>query len=66
MNIPEMFTCYIGVKEPGIEGLCILLKRYSCPNRYLDLIPRFGRPVPKLCMVVNHVKNLFMKDGIIY
>ena len=46
MNIPEMFTCYNGVKVTGIEGLCILLKRYSYPNRYLDLIPRFGRLVP--------------------
>ena len=29
MNIPEMFTCYNGVKVTGIESLCILLKRYS-------------------------------------
>ena len=28
MNIPEKFTCYNGVKVTGIEGLCILLKRY--------------------------------------
>ena len=57
MNIPEKFTCYNGVKVTGIEGLCILLKRYSYPNRYLDLIPRFGRPVPQLCMIANHVMN---------
>ena len=57
MNIPEMFTCYNGVTVTGIEGLCILLKRYSYPNGYLDLIPTFGRPVPQLCMIVNHVMN---------
>ena len=57
MNIPEMFTCYSDVKETKIEGLCILLKRFSCPNRYLDFIPRFGRPVPQLCMIVNHVMS---------
>ena len=57
MNIPEMFTCYNGVKVIGIEDVCILLKRYFYPNRYLDLIPRFGRPVPQLCMIANHVMN---------
>ena len=57
MNIPEMFTCYNGVKVIGIEGVCILLKRYFYPNRYLDLILRFGRPVPQLCMIANHVMN---------
>ena len=58
MNIPEMFTCYNDVKVTGIEGLCILFKRYSYPNRHLILIPRFGRPVPQLCMITNHLMNL--------
>ena len=57
MNIPEMLTRYSGVKVTGVEGHCILLKRYSYQNRYLDLIPRFGRPVPQLCMIANHVTN---------
>ena len=55
MNIPEIFTCYNDVKVTGTEALCILLKRYSYPNRYFDLIPTFGRPVPKLCLIANHV-----------
>ena len=62
MNIPEMFTCYNGVTVTGIEGLYILLKRYSYPNRYLDLIPRFGRPVPQLCMIANHVMNFIYEE----
>ena len=53
-NIPEIFTSHNGVKVTVIEGLCILLKRYSYPNRYLDLIPTFGRPVPQLCLIANH------------
>ena len=57
MNIPEMFTCYNGVKVTGTEGLCILLKRYSYPNRCLDLIPTFGRAVPQLYMIANHVMS---------
>ena len=52
-----MFTRYNGVKVTRIEGLCILLKRYSYPNWYLDLIPKFCRPVPQLCMIANHVTN---------
>ena len=39
------------------RGPKILLKRYSYPYRYLDLIPRLGRPVPELCMIANHVMN---------
>ena len=49
INIPKMFTCYNGVKVTGIKGLFILLKSYSYPNTYLDLMPRFGRPVLQLC-----------------
>ena len=56
-NIPEIFTSHNGVKVTVIEGLCILLKRYSYPNRYLDLIPIFGRPVPQLFMITNHVMS---------
>ena len=57
MNIPEMFTCYAGVKVTRIEGICIVPKRYSYPIRYLDLIPRFGEPVSQFYMIANHVMN---------
>ena len=62
MNIPDVFTCYNGLKVSGIESLCILLKRYAYPNRYSDLIPRFGRPVPQLCIIANHTMN-FVYDN---
>ena len=39
----------------GEEGLCLLLKRLACPCSYHDLINRFGRPVPELCMISNTV-----------
>ena len=39
-----------------IEGLCMLL-RFSYPCRYSDMISRFGRPVPELCMITNEVMN---------
>ena len=61
LHIPEFITCYNGIKVTGIEALCILLKSYAYPNRYLDLMPRFGRPVPQLCMVSNQIMN-FLYD----
>ena len=33
----------------------MLLKRLAYPCRYSDLIYRFGRPVPVLCMITNKV-----------
>ena len=35
------------------EVLCICLKRFAYPCRYVDLIPRFGRPVSQLNMATN-------------
>ncbi|CAH3127897.1 unnamed protein product [Pocillopora meandrina] len=40
-----------------IEGLCMLLRRFSYPCRYSDMISRFGRPVPELCMITNEGKK---------
>ena len=57
MNIPEEFLCYNGVKFSGIEGLCILLKRFTYPCRLGDMIPKFARPVPQLSMIWNQVMD---------
>lgn len=40
---------------PGLEGLCLLLKRLAYPCRYSDLIYRFARPVPELSLIANTV-----------
>ena len=39
----------------GVEGLCIMLKRFAYPCRYSDMIPIFGRYVPELSMISNEV-----------
>ena len=62
LNIPEVLTCYNGSKVGGIEGLCIFLKRFCYPCRYSDMIPRFARPVPQLCMVSNTVMNFIHEN----
>ena len=40
-----------------MEGLYIFLKRYAYPYRYSNVIFRFVRPVPELCLDSNHVMN---------
>lgn len=55
LHIPDVFKCSQGTKCSGIEGLCLLLKRLTYPCRYYDMIHRFARPVPELCMLSNVV-----------
>ena len=40
-ELPAEVTCHNGFKEDGIKSLCILLKRFAYPCRYVDLVPRF-------------------------
>ena len=55
LRVPPQFRCPQGTVCSGIEGLCLLLKRLAYPCRYFDLIYRFARPVPELCMIYNVV-----------
>ena len=55
LQLPQFFTTYNRLKVDKIEGLCILLKRLAYPCRYLDMVPRFARPVPEICVIYNHV-----------
>ena len=55
MWTPEKFTCDNGTTATGMEGLCILLKRFAYPCRYSDMISRFGRSVPELSEIANTV-----------
>ena len=57
LQIPCQITCYNGIVCDGTEALCILLKRLAYPCRYLDMIPRFGRPVPQLSMIAQYMIN---------
>lgn len=43
---------------PSNEAVCVLLKRLAYPCRLSDMIPRFGRPVPTLSIIFNHMINL--------
>ena len=55
LEIPETVECYQRSICSGLEALCILLKRHSYPCRYSDMVARFARPVPVLCMINNYM-----------
>ena len=57
LHLPDQFTCYNGLKIDGLEEFSMLLKRFAYPCRYLDMITRFARPVPQLCMASNLVMD---------
>ena len=51
LHPPNYFTCQQGTICDGIEGLCIAFRRFAYSCRLIDLIPRFGHPVPELSMI---------------
>ena len=57
LQVPDEKRCYNRVVVVGIEALCIFLKRFACPCRYSDMLPRFARPVPQLCMIPNQMMD---------
>ena len=57
LKIPEKFVCSNGTVSSETEGLLILLKRFSYPCRLSDMIPRFGRSVPELSLILHEVSN---------
>jgi len=57
LQIPETVRCEQRSVYGRIEGLCMLLRRLAYPCRYSDMIPRFGRPVPEICMITNTVMD---------
>ena len=62
LGIPDSFICDQGTVSDGVEGLCLLLRRFAYPCRFSDLIHRFGRPVPVLSMISSTVMD-FIYDN---
>ena len=57
LQLPPTFECPQGSVCDRTEGLCILIRRLAYPCRYSDMVSRFARPVPVLCMISNIVLN---------
>ena len=55
LQLPPVFKCEQRSICDDMEGLCMLLKRVAYPCRLSDMIPRFGRPVSVLSLIINHV-----------
>ena len=55
LRVPESIVCNNRVKIDGTEALCMFLKRFAYPCRYLDMVPRFARPIPQICMTTNNI-----------
>ncbi|XP_067676193.1 uncharacterized protein [Haliotis asinina] len=55
--LPDEFHCSNRTTCPGIDGLCILLRRLSYPNRLEDLKHFFGRSTSELSHIFNTVLN---------
>ena len=63
LNLQDEIIFYNGLNVNVIETVCVLLKRFAYPCRYVDLIPRFARPEPQLCMISNTTMNLIYTDN---
>ena len=60
LQLPMNIHCPQRTIFDKVKGLCILLRRFAYPCRYSDMISRFGRLVPELCMITNEVMdNIF-------
>ena len=62
LHLPNYFTCQQGTICDGIEGLCIAFRRFAYSCRLIDLIPRFGRPVPELSMISSLVVDTIYQE----
>ena len=58
LQIPNEVKCPQRTPCPGLAALCILLNHLAYLCRYFDMIQRFGRPVPELCMISNQIIDL--------
>ena len=57
LSIPERFVCPNRTLATGMEGLCVVLRRFAYPCRYSDMIPRFGRSVSELSLITAEVTD---------
>ena len=53
LRIPEHFPCRNGTVATGLEGLCVVLKRFAYPCRFSDMIHCFERSVLELSLIAS-------------
>ena len=55
LRIPEVVRTYNRLRVDGLEALCIFLKRYSAPNRYLDMVRMFPQLIGELSIISRQI-----------
>ncbi|KAH6928306.1 hypothetical protein HPB50_014115 [Hyalomma asiaticum] len=63
LQLPEIVSTPQGVNIPGVESLCLTLRRLAYPNRLRDLEPLFGRHYSVISSATNavlaHIESTF-------
>lgn len=62
LRIPEYFTCPNGTVATGIEGLCVVLRRFAYPCRFSDMMHRFGRSVHEISLIASEVTDFMYEN----
>ena len=62
LGIPMVIKCQQRSICDGVEGLCMLLRRFAYPCSLSDVIARFGRPVPVISMITKEVMNFIYEN----
>ena len=62
LDIPDIMKCPNGVLMDGTEALSLLLMRFAYPCRFADMVARFERPVPQLCMITNRMMDYLFDE----
>ena len=53
LQFPQLIKCYNKPVFDGLECFCVFLKQFAYSCLYEGMAPRFGRPVPELCLMSN-------------
>ena len=63
LHLPTTITTYNGLVVDIKEAICLLLRRFSYPNRLPDLVKQFGqRHTAELSIIISHMVN-FLFDN---
>ena len=60
LEIPSIVKLDNGMEIPGLECLCLLLRRLSYPNRLNDLVPMFKRDYSILSRIIKQITRFII------
>lgn len=62
LRIPERIVCVNRTTCPGLDALCIVLRRLAYPNRLVDLSKLFGRSEAAVSIIVKHLIDFLIEE----